>query len=106
MILGGNFTSSSDADVQGMAFYCTSQQTVDGPKPPVFGVVRALEVIGDRLYLGGEGVSVEGIGSGLLVYNLLNGTWMEDGMAPLNSGYCIPRSAFLTDLYQLHLIPM
>lgn len=106
MILGGNFTSSNDADVQGMAFYSTSQQTVDGPKPPVFGVVRALEVIGDRLYLGGEGVSVEGIGSGLLVYNLLNGTWMEGGMAPLNSEYCIPRSAFLTDLYQLHLIPM
>lgn len=94
MILGGNFTSSS-ANVRGMAFYSTSQQTVDGPEPPVSGVVRALEVIDDRLYLGGEGVNVEGIGSGLLVYNLVNGTWMEGGMASLNSEYCITPRRFV-----------
>nr|KIR89308.1 hypothetical protein I308_00313 [Cryptococcus tetragattii IND107] len=84
MILGGNFTSSS-AEIRGMAFYSASQETIDGPEPPVSGVIRALEVIGDRLYLGGEGINVEGIGSGLLVYNLLNGTWMEGGMASLNA---------------------
>nr|KIR49806.1 hypothetical protein I312_00898 [Cryptococcus bacillisporus CA1280] len=84
MILGGNFTSPS-VKVRGMAFYSASQETIDGPEPPVSGVVRAMEVIGDRLYLGGEGINVEGIGSGLLVYNLLNGTWMEGGMASLNA---------------------
>lgn len=105
MILGGNFTSSS-AEIRGMAFYSASQETIDGPEPPVSGVIRALEVIGDRLYLGGEGINVEGIGSGLLVYNLLNGTWMEGGMASLNGESCKLPSASLIDHYQLHLIPM
>ncbi|WVQ80663.1 hypothetical protein IAT38_002768 [Cryptococcus sp. DSM 104549] len=83
-ILGGNFTSSS-GDVEGVAFYGGEESGMTGPAPAVKGVVRALDVVGHSLYVGGEGVEVDGVGSGLLVYDLQSGAWVQGGMASLNA---------------------
>ncbi|WVN85113.1 uncharacterized protein L203_100255 [Cryptococcus depauperatus CBS 7841] len=84
-ILGGNITSSS-GEIGGVAFHSDRQSGMAGPRPPVSGVVKALSVIGHNLYVGGEGVSVDGVGTGLLVYDMQNGSWMKGGMPSLNVG--------------------
>jgi hypothetical protein len=83
-ILGGNFTSQNGSpDIEGVAFY-TDNVGISGPQPPVAGLVRALNVVGNDVYIGGRGVNVSGIGSGLVVYNLDQRKWIEGGMSPLN----------------------
>lgn len=83
-IIGGNFTSSNGStEVGGVAFY-TQGQGLSGPTPPIQGSVRALNVIDNNVYIGGQGVNVSGIGSGLLVYNLNNKSWVTAGMSSLN----------------------
>jgi len=77
-ILGGNLSTSTG----GLAFYTSGNLSY--PDPPVQGVVRALEVIRDTVYLGGAGVSVSG-SSGIVAYKLEIGTWMTSGMPSLNS---------------------
>jgi len=82
-ILGGNFTSGSgSSEVQGVAFYSSSSLT--GPDPPVQGVVRALQVIGNDVYIGGTGVNVSGVGSGVVVYHLATSSWSTGGIPLLN----------------------
>ena len=83
-IIGGNFTSTNGStEIEGVAFY-TQGQGLTGPSPPVQGSVRALNVIGDNVYIGGQGVNVSGVGSGLVVYNLNTRSWMTAGMSQLN----------------------
>lgn len=76
-IFGGNFSSDSGS----VAFYTDS---LHGPSSPVTGVVRALEVIDDRLYVGGTGVSVSGGTSNLAVYDLAQNSWIAGGIPALN----------------------
>ncbi|KAK8858611.1 hypothetical protein IAR55_002840 [Kwoniella newhampshirensis] len=85
-ILGGNFSasSSSGGNVEGVAFYKDGQNGLTGPSPSVGGVVRTLNVIGNKVYVGGEGVTVDGVGNGLVVYDLERESWMTGGMPSLN----------------------
>lgn len=81
-IMGGNFsTGSGSSQISGLAFHSTS---LYGPTPPVSGVVRALEVVGDRLYVGGSALSVSGAGSNLVVYDLARNSWTTSGIPTLN----------------------
>ncbi|WRT67827.1 uncharacterized protein IL334_004801 [Kwoniella shivajii] len=82
-ILGGNFTSSNK-NIEGVAFYSEKNGGLTGPSPPVEGVVKALNVIGNNVYIGGENVNVQNVGSGVLVYDLKTGTWVTGGMPSLN----------------------
>nr|XP_019004277.1 uncharacterized protein I203_03436 [Kwoniella mangroviensis CBS 8507]OCF67738.1 hypothetical protein I203_03436 [Kwoniella mangroviensis CBS 8507] len=82
-ILGGNFTSSS-SDVQGLAFYNEKDGGLTGPSTPLEGVVKTLNVIGNNVYIGGEALNVQNVGSGLMVYDLKAGDWVTGGMASLN----------------------
>ncbi|WVR06384.1 hypothetical protein IAU60_003415 [Kwoniella sp. DSM 27419] len=80
-ILGGNFSSG---DVEGLAFYNEEKAGLTGPSPPVSGVVRTLNVVGDHVLAGGENVSVQGVGSGIVTYDLKKGSWQTGGMPALN----------------------
>ena len=83
-ILGGNFTSTNGStDIEGVAFY-TESFGLSGPNPPVVGLVRALNVIGQNVYVGGQGINVSDVGSGLVVYNLDKREWIKGGMSSLN----------------------
>ena len=82
-ILGGNFTSGSGSgEVEGVAFYSSGKLT--GPDPPVQGVVRVVQVMGNDLYVSGTGVNVTGVGSGIVVYHLDSASWMTGNMPSLN----------------------
>lgn len=84
-ILGGNFTSGSN--IAGLAFDSPSGMT--GPGKPVSGVVRALAVVDNELFVGGTNVTVSGVGSGIILYDLANNSWSASGMSSLvvsNSG--------------------
>lgn len=81
-ILGGNFTQGSGANlISGVAFQ--SGSSVTGPSPPVSGVVRALEVHGNDLYVGGTGVNVTGVGNSILKYDLSENSWVTNGIPTL-----------------------
>ncbi|OCF43550.1 hypothetical protein I317_02567 [Kwoniella heveanensis CBS 569] len=84
-ILGGNFTSAS-GDVEGIAFYSESSDHggLTGPTPAVGGTVRTLNVIGNVVYAAGDAVNVEGVGSGIVAYDLQKSTWVTGGMPSLN----------------------
>lgn len=79
-ILGGNFTRG---DIGGVAFQ--SDNTMTGPSPAVTGVVRALAVEGDELYVGGTGVSVPNVGDGLVVFDLAKNAWTQSAVPSLTS---------------------
>lgn len=82
-IIGGNFTSiNGSTEIEGVGFY-TEGQGLTGPTPPVSGLVRALNVIGNNVYIGGQGVNASGVGAGLLVYNLESRSWVTGGMSSL-----------------------
>lgn len=82
-IMGGNFSSSGSTanKIGSLAFYSDS---ISGPTPPVTGVVRAVQVISDHVYLGGSDVEVEGVGSNLVVYNLAASEWQSGNIPTLN----------------------
>ncbi|KAL7423154.1 hypothetical protein Q5752_002454 [Cryptotrichosporon argae] len=84
-ILGGNFTADSDA-IEGVAF--SENSALDGTAPVVTGVVRALDVVGNALYIGGSNISVDGVGSGLVVYDLATGSWAT-GIPSLGSNVTV-----------------
>lgn len=80
IVLGGNFTRGDT--IKGVAFQEDEQLT--GPSPPVDGVVRALEVHSDTLYVGGEGLRVDGLqNSGVYVYDLKGNQWRQNYIPPL-----------------------
>lgn len=84
-IVGGNFTSvNGSTEIEGVAFY-TDGQGLTGTSPPVEGLVKTLNVVGQNVYIGGQGVNVSGVGSGLVVYNLESRSWVTGGMSSLNS---------------------
>lgn len=84
-IIGGNFTSmNGSTEIEGVGFY-TEGQGLTGPTPPVSGLVRALNVIGQNVYIGGQGVNVSGAGAGLVVYNLESQSWVTGGMSSLSA---------------------
>ena len=85
-IMGGNFTETNGTtQISGVAFY-SEDQTLTGPSPHVQGVVRALNVKSNSLYIGGRDVNVTGVGNGLVVYNLETNSWVTGGMSPLSAG--------------------
>lgn len=84
-IIGGNFSSINGSnEIEGVGFY-TEAQGLTGPTPPVEGLVKTLNVIGQNVYIGGQGVNVSGVGSGLVVYNLESRSWVMGGMSSLNA---------------------
>lgn len=81
VVLGGNFTAQ-DNTVRGVAFQ--EGEKLTGPSPPVDGVVRALEVHADTLYVGGEALRVDGLSdSGVYVYDLKGKEWRKNYIPPL-----------------------
>ncbi|BEI83040.1 hypothetical protein CcaverHIS002_0309080 [Cutaneotrichosporon cavernicola] len=84
-IMGGNFSQGTgDNLISGVAFQ--SNGALTGPPNPVSGVVRALEVHKDMLYIGGSGVSVTGKGSSFLALNLKTNSWKEPMPPTLSAG--------------------
>lgn len=82
-VLGGNFTFGNGAN-RGVAFYDSDSETVTGVQgSQVQGVVRALLVLGDELFVGGE-FTVDGAkGSGLATYGLKSGGWEQNDSSGL-----------------------
>ncbi|EIW73555.1 hypothetical protein TREMEDRAFT_42413 [Tremella mesenterica DSM 1558] len=81
-ILGGNFSSTTSSPVKGVGFYSDDQ--LSGPSPPVSGLVQAVDVVNNVLYVGGNGVSVSGAGSTILAYDLQKGQWSPNSIPSLN----------------------
>jgi len=81
-ILGGNFSSTvNGSTVQSLGFYSgTSLSGASG----INGVVKAVEVVNDLSYVGGTGVTVNGVGSGVVVYDLAHGKWNSGNMPSLS----------------------
>ena len=78
LVLGGNFSiPSPDGDVA-LAIYDRDSKTIKGLKgEQVQGVVRALLVVGNKLFVGGE-FTVKGVsGSGFAVYDLQSQAWIS-----------------------------
>ncbi|QRW08187.1 polarized growth protein rax2 [Ceratobasidium sp. AG-Ba] len=84
-ILGGNFTFNGGAN-QGVAFYDADKNTVTGTQgAQVQGVVRALLVRGDELFVGGEFTVQGGKGSGIATYGLKSGAWESNDSVGLSA---------------------
>lgn len=82
-LLGGNFTSGSAlSEIEGLAFYTDNQ--LSSPSHAVTGVVRTVAVIGNDAWVGGSGVNVSEVGSGLVIYDLAEGAWKKGKVAALN----------------------
>lgn len=94
-IIGGNF-SYAEGRARNVAVYDAKSGAVTPlAGGQVEGVVRALFVLGDSLYVGGT-FSLEGTqANGFAVYDLARSTWATDGIEPLspvNGGEVIVRS--------------
>ncbi|KAG9120020.1 hypothetical protein FRC07_004660, partial [Ceratobasidium sp. 392] len=94
-ILGGNFSFNNGAN-RGVAFYNTDQNSVSGTQgAQVQGVVRALLVHGDELFVGGQ-FSLDGAkGNGFATYGLKNGGWLNndsEGLVAASGSSVIVRS--------------
>jgi hypothetical protein len=87
-ILGGNFTFNDGAN-RGIAFYDSDAESVTGTQgAQVQGVVRALLVRGDELFVGGQ-FSLDGAkGSGLATYGLKSGSWEDNDTEGLVGKSC------------------
>jgi len=78
LILGGNFSiPTPDGDVA-LAIYDPDSKTIKGLEGEhVQGIVRALLVVGNKLFVGGE-FTVKGLsGSGFAVYDLQGQAWIS-----------------------------
>ncbi|KAJ1304739.1 hypothetical protein OPQ81_005877 [Rhizoctonia solani] len=74
-VLGGNFTFAN-GQAKNLAFYNTETNRLTGVQgAQVEGVVRALYVQGDELFVGGQFTVQGGKGSGLATYGLASGGW-------------------------------
>jgi hypothetical protein len=81
-ILGGNFSKTSPA-VEGLGFYNQGSKALTGTVgQQLNGVVRALAIVGDKLFVGGS-LSV-GNGQGLAIYNLASDQWMTNTIPSLS----------------------
>ena len=84
VILGGNFSLPVFGGASGLAAY-NIETGVLSPLPgsTIVGVVRALLVNGDTLYVGGE-FTIQGSDlNGFAIYDLASGQWASDGLQPL-----------------------
>jgi hypothetical protein len=84
VILGGNFSLPVFSGASGLAAY-NIETGVLSPLPgsTVVGVVRALLVNGDTLYVGGE-FTIQGSNlNGFAIYDLAGGNWANDGLQSL-----------------------
>ena len=100
VILGGNFSLPVFGGASGLAAY-NIETGVLSPLPgsAVIGVVRALFVNGDTLYVGGQ-FTIQGSNlNGFAVYNLAGGQWANDGLQPLviSTGTVSVRSLSLSE---------
>lgn len=93
-ILGGNFTFSN-GQAKNLAFYNSDNNKMTGVQgAQVEGVVKALYVQGNDLFVGGQ-FTVEGAkGSGLATYGLSNGGWESNDSEGLVGMYSIALSSF------------
>lgn len=84
VILGGNFSLPAFGGASGLAAYNVDTGVLSPlPGSTVVGVVRALLVNGDILYVGGE-FSIQGSNlNGFAIYDLAGGKWANDGLQPL-----------------------
>ncbi|CAE6429429.1 unnamed protein product [Rhizoctonia solani] len=74
-ILGGNFTFAN-GQAKNLAFYDSETNKLTGVQgAQVEGVVRALYVQGDEVFVGGQFTVQGGKGSGLATYGLASGGW-------------------------------
>jgi hypothetical protein len=84
-ILGGNFTKASPA-VEGLGFYDQKAKTISGVNGPALsGVVRALAVHDNTVYVGGN-LSV-GSSRGLAAYDLQSNTWSTSSIPALTGTF-------------------
>lgn len=84
VILGGNFSLPAFGGASGLAAYNVETGVLSAlPGSIIDGVVRALLVNGDTLYVGGE-FTIQGSSfNGFAIYNLAGGQWANDGLQPL-----------------------
>lgn len=84
VILGGNFSLPAFGGASGLAAYNIETGALSPlPGSSVVGVVRALLVNGDTLYVGGE-FTIQGSNlNGFAIYNLVGGQWANNGLQPL-----------------------
>ena len=84
VILGGNFSLPVFGGASGLAAYNIETGVLSAlPGSTVVGVVRALLVDGDTVYVGGE-FTIQGSNlNGFAVYDLASGRWNNDGLQPL-----------------------
>ncbi len=81
-VLGGNFSKTSPA-IAGLTFYDQSSKVMTGTQgQQLNGVVRALAVVDNTLFVGGS-LSV-GSGQGLAMYSLANNQWMTNVLPSLS----------------------
>ncbi|KAJ7209519.1 cortical protein marker for cell polarity-domain-containing protein [Mycena pura] len=98
-VIGGNFSflpsTASSAEFQGVALYDARTATSTGLKgPQVNGTVRALLIMSDLLYVGGE-FTISGLNAnGFAVYDLSAQQWDMNSIQPLqgSSGSIVVRS--------------
>ena len=100
VILGGNFSLPVFGGASGLAAY-NIETGVLSPLPgsAVTGVVRALLVNGDTLYVGGQ-FTIQGSNlNGFAIYDLAGGLWAQDGLQPLltSTGAVSVRSLSLSE---------
>ena len=84
VILGGNFSLPVFNGASGLAAYNVDTGALSPlPGSAVTGVIRALFISGDTLYVGGQ-FTIQGSNlSGFAIYDLVNGKWANDGLQPL-----------------------
>ena len=100
VILGGNFSLPALGSASGLAAYNIDNGVLSAlPGSAVVGVIRALLVNGDTLYVGGE-FTIQGSDfNGFAIYDLAGGQWANGGLQPLvtSSGTVAVRSLSLSE---------
>ena len=84
-ILGGSFTSS-DGMAQTLGVLRADGTLGPLGTQPVTGIVRALKVVGNILWIGGDFSIASTALSALAAYNLVSGTWQESAQVAATSG--------------------
>ena len=84
VILGGNFSLPLFNGASGIAAYNIDTGALSPlPGSAVTGIIRALFINGDTLYVGGQ-FTIQGSNlNGFAIYDLVNGRWAGDGLQPL-----------------------